>query len=31
MSVCAEDSPESVSGCGCGSVEDGEVYTHIGN
>ena len=27
MSVCAEDSPGSGGGCGCGSVEDGEVLT----
>ena len=27
MSVCTEDSPGSVGGCGCGSVEDGEVLT----
>ena len=27
MSVCTKDSPGSVGGCGCGSVEDGEVLT----
>ena len=27
MSICTEDSPESGGGCGCGSVEDGEVLT----
>ena len=27
MSVCTKDSPGTSGGCGCSSVEDGEVLT----